>query len=90
MRQYKSRKMRRVWKRTSKGKAKIIYRKRKPGKIICGVCKSKLHGIPRLIKSKFRHLSKSSKRPTRPYGGYLCSKCTREKIKEKALEKWSK
>ncbi|MCS7140475.1 MAG: 60S ribosomal protein L34 [Candidatus Nezhaarchaeota archaeon] len=44
----------------------------------CAWCHGELHGTPALPKVKMRKLSKSSKRPERPYGGYLCSKCLRE------------
>jgi large subunit ribosomal protein L34e len=47
----------------------------------CAICKKVLHGLPRL--NKFRKLSKSKKRVSRIFGGYLCSKCTREVLKEK-------
>jgi large subunit ribosomal protein L34e len=48
----------------------------------CAICKKVLHGLPRL--NKFRKLSKSEKRVSRIFGGYLCSKCTREVLKESA------
>ena len=31
-------------------------------------------------------LSKSHKRPNRPYGGYLCSKCARKHFKNEARQ----
>jgi len=45
-------------------------------------CKIILKGISRMIQSKFRNLSKSEKKPSRMYGGLLCSKCARRKIIE--------
>ena len=40
-------------------------------------------GTPRDIPAKIKKLAKTEKRPERPYGGNLCSKCTRAKIKSK-------
>ncbi len=79
----KSRTFRRVYTKTPGGKTVIHYKRRKPGIAKCSNCKKPLKGIPRLIPSKFRNLSKTEKRPQRPYGGYLCSKCTKLKIIEK-------
>ena len=84
---HKSRSLRRVYVRTPSGKNKIHYRKRNPGIAKCAVCGKPLHGIPRLLPSKFRNLAKTKKRPQRPYGGNLCSKCFRQKIMEK-FTKW--
>jgi len=80
----KSRSLRRVYVRTPGGKTVIHYRKRKPSKAKCAICKKPLHGVPRERPTKLRKLSKTEKRPSRPYGGYLCAKCLREVIKEKA------
>lgn len=78
----KSRKsLRRVFVRTPSGENKIHYRKRKPSRPICAECGAYLHGIPHLIKSKFKNIAKTKKRPQRPYGGVLCSRCMREKIR---------
>jgi len=79
----KSRTFRRVYTKTPGGKTVMHYKRRKPGIAKCADCKAPLNGIPRLIPSKFKNLAKTEKRPERPYGGYLCSKCTRLKIIEK-------
>jgi len=78
----KSRKLRRVYVRMPGGETRILYKKRIMGKHKCGNCGKELHGIPRMIKSRFKNLPKTKKRPERPYGGNLCSLCMREKIKE--------
>lgn len=78
---HKSRSMRRVFVKTTT-KTKIQYRKRKTSKKICGACGKKLQGIPNLTQSQFKNLPKTKKRPNRPYGGVLCSSCTRKKLKE--------
>lgn len=65
---------------------RIIIRKRKKKPKIpkCAICKKPLHGIPRLRRSELKKLPKSKKSVERAYGGYLCSRCTKELIKEKA------
>jgi len=78
----KSRKRRIVKTKSSKG-VNVVRKKRNPSAKKCAECGKQLHGIPRLITSKFRNLSKSKKRPERAYGGVLCSKCSRKKIIEK-------
>ncbi|MBI2564864.1 50S ribosomal protein L34e [Candidatus Woesearchaeota archaeon] len=76
----KSRTFRRVYVRTPGNRLVIHYKKRNPGKAKCRVCKNELHGIPRLRPFKMKNLSKTKKRPERPYGGNLCSKCMRKLI----------
>lgn len=73
-----------VKKRLPSGKVKIVERRKKPKFAKCARCGAILHGVPREIPSRMRKLSLSEKRPNRPYGGYLCSKCMREVMKEKA------
>lgn len=65
---------------------RVVLRKvkKKVGFPKCAVCKNPLHGVKRLRRSKLRKLAKTEKRPERPYGGYLCSKCMREIMKERA------
>ena len=75
----KSRSFRRVYVRTPRG-TKISYRDRKPSKAKCAVCKAVLPGVARGKPYKVRKLAKTQKRPERPYGGYLCSRCARNKI----------
>jgi large subunit ribosomal protein L34e len=79
----KSRSKRRVFTRAPSGKVKKVYKIRKDSPLICGECGKKLHGIPRLIPSKFRNLPKTKKRASRPYSN-LCSSCMRKKIMEKS------
>jgi large subunit ribosomal protein L34e len=78
---YRSRTLRRIHKRTPGGRTVLRYKKRAPGKAVCAVCGAELHGIPRTKPSKIRHTPKTKKRPERPYGGYLCSRCMRVKVK---------
>lgn len=73
-----------VKRRTPSGKIKIHNRKERPSSVKCANCKSPLHGLSRLIPSEIRKLSASERRPDRPYGGYLCSNCSREIFRERA------
>ena len=83
---HKSRSMRRVSTRTPSGKSKLSYDKRKPSKAKCSECKAILPGVPRERPYKMQNMPKTQKRPERPYGGQLCSKCMREKIKAEVRE----
>jgi len=58
------------------------FHRRMPGKAQCSGCGDNLKGVPRNIPSKIHNTSKSKKRPERPFGGMLCSRCSRQKIKE--------
>ncbi len=77
---HKSRSLRRVFTRVI-SKTKLTYKKRKPKVAHCANCKAELKGVPRLRPYKAQNTPKSQKRPQRPFGGKLCSKCTRAKIK---------
>ena len=62
------------------GRTVIQFKKKAPKVAKCGSCGAKLSGIPRLLPCKMKNLAKTKKRPERPYGGVLCSKCARKKI----------
>ena len=76
----RSRTFRRIYVKTPGGKVKMQYKRRKPDYAKCS-CGARLMGVPRNIPAKIRKFSKSERRPERPYGGSLCSKCMRMKIK---------
>lgn len=78
----KSRTFRRIFKKITGNKVIVRYEKRKPSKAKCGNCGARLKGVPRERPYKMRNMAKTKKRPSRPFGGVLCSKCAREKIKE--------
>ncbi|MBI2138506.1 50S ribosomal protein L34e [Candidatus Woesearchaeota archaeon] len=65
----------------------VHWRKRNPKGAHCGKCGTLLNGMPRLRPVELNKLSKSQKRPERPYGGMLCSSCTRQVFIEKARAK---
>ena len=73
---------------TPGGKVRIHYAKKRPAAAKCAACKKPLHGVPRGLPSEIRKLSKTEKRPERPYGGNLCSPCARKQIKSKNMERW--
>ena len=83
---HKSRRLRRVFVRTPGSKTTLHYRKRKPSHSRCGGCGAVLKGVARAMPAKMANLPKTAKRPTRPYGGILCSACTRILMKDKARE----
>ena len=59
------------------------FKKKKPSKAKCGKCGGVLSGVPRERPYKMQNMPKTMKRPERPYGGVLCSRCMRAKLKEK-------
>lgn len=77
------RKIKKIKKRTPSGKSVVRKGKRKPSMAKCANCGAPLHGTPRLKPIKLKRLPKSKRRPNRPYGGNLCSRCTRELLKSR-------
>ena len=82
---YRSRTFRRVFKKVASGVV-LHYRRRKPGKAKC-TCGAMLHGVPRELPYKMASMPKTKKKPERPYGGVLCSKCMRNEIINKIRQK---
>ena len=74
----------RVKRRTPSGKVVLMERERRPGVAICAVCKRTLPGMKSMLDSRLGKLSKTEKRPSRKYGGYLCFDCTKELVRKKA------
>ena len=72
---------RKVFVRATKG-TRIHYKLRKPGRAQCASCSNYLSGVPNERPFKIRQLAKTKRRPGRPYGGVLCSKCSTNLIKE--------
>jgi len=81
---HKSRTLRRVFVKTPGSKTVIHYRKRKTSKAVCASCKKQLAGVPREFPAKMTNMPKTAKRPERPYGGKLCSACTRKLFQQQA------
>ncbi len=74
---YKSKTFRKAFVKAPGGNVHVQYRRRKPAKAHCAECGKVLAGVPRELPRKMHNLSKSEKRPERPYGGKLCSACMR-------------
>lgn len=66
------------------GRTVTQYRKKKPSKAKCAGCGAVLSGVPRERPYKMQNMSKTQKRPERPFGGYYCSKCTKKAMIKKA------
>jgi len=64
------------------GRTTIHYKRKKPGYAKCMLCGGKLGGVPRGTPAEIRKLAHSERRPERIYGGVLCPKCLKQKLKE--------
>jgi large subunit ribosomal protein L34e len=82
---YRSRSMRRVPVKTPGGRTVVHYEKRKPDVARCARCGRPLNAVPRLRPNKLKHLSKTGKRPERPYGGVLCAACLAELLRKSII-----
>ncbi|MEM3791340.1 MAG: hypothetical protein QXL16_01250 [Candidatus Micrarchaeaceae archaeon] len=69
----RSRSVRRIEKRTAKGRHVIRYKRRSRDVRRCGICGAEINGIP--MKRKIRG-GKSRKSVERVFGGTLCAACT--------------
>ncbi|HLC58880.1 MAG TPA: 50S ribosomal protein L34e [Candidatus Nanoarchaeia archaeon] len=81
---FRSRSYRRVYRRLPTGKVALKFERRRTSKPQCKDCGKILSGVAYGKKSILKKLSKTQKRPERPYGGVLCSPCTRKVIVMKA------
>ena len=61
------------------------YNKKKPAKSHCGTCGTVLSGVA-LNHVTIKKLSKTQRRPQRPFGGVLCARCSRETLKKRARQ----
>jgi len=83
---HRSHSQKRVFVTTPGGTSKVQYRKRQPSKAKCGNCGAVLKGTASDRPYKMQNMAKTKKRPDRPFGGVLCSKCMRSHIIQKARE----
>lgn len=81
---HKSRSLRRVFKKTPGGKTVLHYIKRNVSKAHCGSCGRVLAGVARGRPAIVRNIPKTQKRPERPFGGVLCTTCSRRVAIEEA------
>ena len=82
----RSRSFRRIFRKVPGGRVSLHYKKRKPKAAKCGKCGAMLKGIPREHPFRMRSMPKTMKRPERPFGGVLCSRCMRKSIIDKARQ----
>jgi len=85
-RSQRSRSLRRLRIKTPGGRSVTHFSRRKNAAAKCAVCKKPLHGVPIARDAGMAKLSKSEKRPERPFGGNLCSSCSRREIKRRLIE----
>ena len=81
---FKSRTFRRIYRKTPGNRTVLAHELRKPAKVTCSRCATVLAGVPQLRVPQLAGLSKTQKRPERPFGGVLCSRCSRAEIKARA------
>ena len=79
-RRTKSQKKKKV--KTPGAKLSTYYSKRKQKGNKCSKCQKILSGVPKDRKTDLKRLSKSKKRPMRPYAGTLCAACLKIAIEE--------
>ncbi|MGC9079915.1 MAG: 50S ribosomal protein L34e [Nanopusillaceae archaeon] len=72
---------------TPSGRLTVIVKLKKGNRPRCAICGRELNGLKGLHPSRLRRLNLSQKRVSRKYGGYLCHKCLRELLKNKARER---
>ncbi|RLG14556.1 MAG: 50S ribosomal protein L34e [Candidatus Nanohalarchaeota archaeon] len=71
--------------RLPSGRRTMHFVKRKVGPALCAVCKTKLPGVASERAAKMRKISMAKKTVSRAYGGYMCAKCLRNKIKQEYI-----
>ena len=76
----RSRSLRKVFRKVPGGRVSVHYKRKKPSAAKCSNCKAVLKGVPRELPYKMSAMAKTQKRPERPYGGVLCSRCMRLEI----------
>ncbi|MBI2541096.1 50S ribosomal protein L34e [Candidatus Woesearchaeota archaeon] len=82
----RSRSLRRIFRKVPGNRVSLQYREKKPKPAKCGNCGAVLKGIPREMPYRMRGIAKTRKRPERPFGGVLCSRCMRQKMIDKARQ----
>lgn len=75
-----------IIRRSPNGRLIVLVRRKKGDAPKCAICKRPLRGIKKYIPYELKHVNKSQKRISRPYGGYICHRCLERIIKEKARQ----
>ena len=86
-RSLRSRSLRKVKVKTPGSRVVLHYVKRKPKVGSGSITGEKLKGIDRGFDRERQNMSKSQRRPSRPYGGVLSSRGMRAVLRVKAKEK---
>ena len=71
--------------KTPGGRISLRYEAKKPQKPHCASCGKVLQAVAHGTPVRVRKLSKTQRRPQRPYAGVFCSSCSRKKIMERSL-----
>uniref|UniRef100_UPI00358F7C6D large ribosomal subunit protein eL34 n=1 Tax=Myxine glutinosa TaxID=7769 RepID=UPI00358F7C6D len=73
--------------KTPGGRLVYLYMKKvgKAPKSACGICPGRLRGIKAVRPAVLKRLSKTRKHVSRAYGGSMCAKCVRDRIKRAFL-----
>ncbi len=82
----RSRSIRKIFTKVPGGRTSVQYKRKKPKMAKCSNCGDVLKGVPHELPYKMRTLAKTKKRPERPFGGLLCSRCMRLEIINKFRE----
>ena len=82
----RSRSLRKLFRKVPGGRTSIHFKKQKPKAAHCASCRAVLKGVPRAFPFQMRTLAKSKKRPERPFGGKLWSRCMRLEIINKVRQ----
>ncbi len=82
---YRTRSLRKIQKRTPGGHRTVHYEKKGTNLYRCAICGRPLFGVPR----NPREVPRSSRRPERPYGGYLCAECLRKELITAVIVKYA-
>jgi large subunit ribosomal protein L34e len=82
----RSRSLRKIKVNTPGGRRKIHLERKKNAPAKCAICKKPLAGRKKGRDSDIAKLSKTQKRPERPFGGFLCPSCMRTEIKKRLLK----
>jgi len=82
----RSRSLRKIFRKVPGGRTNIHFKRKKPKAARCGNCGAVLKGVPRELPYKMRSTAKTKKRPERPFGGVLCSRCMRQTIIDKVRQ----
>ena len=86
-RNYKSRSLKKIKKKTPGTDVSIHFRRRNPKGTFCGISGDILHGISRKRPGRFNTLSKTKKRPNRKFGGTYSHKVVRNRLESAIWEK---